>query len=162
MRCMKCVLEHAYKHDANIKPASPRLTGRDPELTGLPGTRLRWVTIAVAGAGADARLVRGGVLGISVGVEKARSAGCCWPAAPPLRGPTRLLKGVLLIERAGTKVLGCLQLGPAANWARRERPCPGSSSLGPLAAMSARAVHVEFNMSQGRHRPSGCVSGALR
>ena len=55
---------------------SPRPSGRDPELTGLPGTRLRWVTIAVAGAGADARLVRGGVLGISVGVEKARSAGC--------------------------------------------------------------------------------------
>ena len=32
----------------------------------------------------------------------------------------------------------------------------------PLVAMSARAVHVECSMSKGRHRPLGCVTGALR
>ena len=33
----------------------------------------------------------------------------CWPAAPPTRGPTAgLLKLVLLNERAGNEILGCV------------------------------------------------------
>ena len=48
-------------------------------------------------------------------------------------------------------------LRPAVNWGWRERPCPGSSSPGPLAY--ARAVHGEFTMSHSRHRPSGRVDG---
>ena len=41
-----------------------------------------------------------------VGIQKAQSAGWCWPVAPPLRGPLGLLEEVLLIEGAGAKVLG--------------------------------------------------------
>merc|ERR1711982_151676 len=47
--------------------------------------------------------------GVSSGTAsgyKSPKCWACWPAAQPLRGPAGLLKEVLLIERAGTKVLG--------------------------------------------------------
>jgi len=53
--------------------------------------------------------VAGARQGICVGVEKAQSAGwCCGLRHPSLRGPPGLLKEVLLIELAGTKVLRLL------------------------------------------------------
>ena len=81
---------------------------------GYPGYDLLWVSMAVAGCRCSACDGRGGffqVVGESLHRgTKDPKCWVCWPAAQPLRGPSGLLKGVLLTERAGTKVLavvGC-------------------------------------------------------
>ena len=52
-------------------------------------------------------------LGILRRGTKGPKCWACWPAAQPLRGPAGLLKGVLLTERAGTKVLNCVGIHTA-------------------------------------------------
>ena len=104
----------------------------DPEPTGLPGI----TSLARKGAGA-VHWQAGASKVCGVGVQKPRSAGVCWPAAQPLRGPCEgyskrpsLGGGV-----AGTKVLGVWVLHTAEAGGRRGRapgwPCPGGGSPGP-------------------------------
>ena len=61
--------------------------------------------MAVAGAGACAQVCHGAIVWAKRRGTKSPKCWACWPAAQPLRGPSGLLKGVLLIEHAGTKAL---------------------------------------------------------
>ena len=131
-----------------LRPYYPPAFGLDPELNGLPGRR------PAVGFYSSGRVPvlddRSWLEWISscVGVQK--PVGFAYHAAPgSADAPRHLLRaglGVFSTEGyAGTKVLGLRGLPssrrPAAKWGWRplslpwrQRPCPGSGFLGPLAA----------------------------
>ena len=93
--------------------------------TNLAGPRIDWATRGNHRCGLPRRWTGAGAgcLGTSgaclrVGVQKPQSAGGCWPAVPPLRGPSwGYSKRASFGGFAGTKFLGCvgfsIQLRPA-------------------------------------------------
>merc|ERR1712187_17562 len=92
---------------------SPQPSGCDPELTGLPGTTIcRGCPWQWQGPVLVSRMPWGLAWAKRRGM-KSPKCWACWPAAQPLRGPWGLLKGVLLTERAGTKVLSCVGIHTA-------------------------------------------------
>ena len=91
-----------------------------------------------------------------------RSAGGCWPAAPPPRGPVGVTRGG---PPPACRLGGCWNWNPLRHLLLRSAvhvgvvtggPCPGSSSLGPLAA--TRAVHANSHAGRGRLPTVGRVS----
>ena len=149
-------------------------TSLDPELTGMPGVYQAAPTLGFLGVGWVLRRfgdspVQEPVLASACpplcasacgewgqdvpasGYKKPKVLGGVGSCAPILSGPPGYPSG-LFIEHCRNlsprTVVGCpCSLRPAANWARCERPCPGSGSLGPLVAMPARAGHDEFMLS---------------
>ena len=103
-----------------------------------------------------------------IGVQKPQSAGGCWPAVPPLRGPAwGYSKRASFWGLAGTKVLGCvgfsIQLRPAvqSGVAQADRvlgvaPWGPSWRRGPLHANShagrpGTTFLAGFSLADPRH-----------
>ena len=145
-----------WRHPANSRESPPLWES-------MAGPRIDWAARAVLGCRRFYWSVLWAPSGSGGGVQMPRSAGGCWPAAPPPRGP------IWGVTRG--RATACLQVrwlqelksstawvvhpveagGPSGGGAGG--PCPGSGSPGPL--MEGR-LHVN-SCRHLAHLPSGCV-----